>query len=581
MECFKALGLSDCICDALARKGFSEPTPIQEAVIPRLLSGERDVVGQAATGTGKTAAFGLPILESIEAGAGHVQALVLAPTRELAVQVADEIESFKGNKRINVLPIYGGQAFGPQFQGLRRGADIVVGTPGRVLDHIERGSLDLSNISFLVLDEADEMLNMGFIDDIETVMAAASEDRRTLLFSATMPQDILRIAKRYMNDFENVAVKREQRDVPLTEQIFHEVAESDRFEALCRVIDANDGFYGLVFCRTRADVDNVAARLQERNYAAEGLHGDASQAQREKVLNKFRKQTVTVLVATDVAARGIDVQELTHVVNYAIPQDPETYVHRIGRTGRAGRTGHAVTIINPNEFRKMRFITRNAPGEIKKQSLPRVEEVISARKLRLKSGVMAAMQQQGLEPFEAFAQELLEIDDDPKKALAAVLKMAYRDDLDASRYRQIDDAPQRSMAGGGNGRAEMFCASGRADGMSPRELVDVVSREAGISGRLIQGVRIMARHAVFQVPEKEAENIERTFRKLAAGAPPLVRRSRQGRGGGGRSGPRGGFKPRGNGGGPRGGNGGKRRYDNRGNGNDRDRGGSRSYGSHN
>ncbi|NJB67428.1 ATP-dependent RNA helicase DeaD [Desulfobaculum xiamenense] len=494
-------------------------------MIPRLLGGERDIVGQAATGTGKTAAFGLPILEKIAGGSGHVQALVLAPTRELAIQVAEELESLKGAQRLNVLPIYGGQAFGPQFRGLRQGADIVVGTPGRVLDHIERGSLDLSQISFLVLDEADEMLNMGFIEDIEAVMAAASPERRTLLFSATMPQDILRIAKRYMGDFEHVSVAREKSEEPLTEQVFHEVAESDRFEALCRVIDASENFYGLVFCRTRADVDHVAVRLQERGYAAEGLHGDASQAQREKVLGSFRRKLVTVLVATDVAARGIDVQELTHVVNFALPQDPETYVHRIGRTGRAGCTGRAVTIITPNEFRKLTYIVRNASGRIEKEKLPCVEEVITARKTRLREGLNAALEQGGLEPFEAFARELM-AENSPEEALAAVLKMAYRDDLDPSRYRTIDDAPQRGFSAG-NGRTEMFFAAGRADGVSPRDLVDRVARESHINPRLIQGVKILARHSIFTVPDSEAELIERTFRKLSAGAPPLVRRSRQ------------------------------------------------------
>eukprot|EP00828_Plagiopyla_frontata_P043340 TRINITY_DN6728_c0_g1_i1.p1 TRINITY_DN6728_c0_g1~~TRINITY_DN6728_c0_g1_i1.p1 ORF type:complete len:471 (+),score=183.06 TRINITY_DN6728_c0_g1_i1:427-1839(+) len=340
MTTFQELGLSGPTLAALESKGFANPTPIQERTIPLLLAGNIDIVGQAQTGTGKTAAFGLPIIETVREDTGHVQALVLAPTRELAIQVAEEINSLKGKKRIRVLPVYGGQAIHMQLKALKRGVDVVVGTPGRIMDHLSRGTLRLDQLDFFVLDEADEMCNMGFIDDVREILKSANTDRRTLLFSATMAREVMRIAKEFMGDYETVRVAAEQAD-SLTRHVFHEMADSDRFEALCRVIDAQPEFYGLVFTRTRADADLVAERLNGRGYPAEPIHGDLSQPRREEILNKFRSRRATILVATDVAARGIDVPDLTHVVNFALPQDPPTFVHRTGRTGRAGKQGVA------------------------------------------------------------------------------------------------------------------------------------------------------------------------------------------------------------------------------------------------
>ncbi|HET8704810.1 MAG TPA: DEAD/DEAH box helicase, partial [Pseudomonadales bacterium] len=366
---FASLGLSPEMLAALEEKGFTQPSPIQAKVIPVLLSADHDVIGQAHTGTGKTAAFAIPLIERLDPEIKETQALILAPTRELALQVCREFQSLQGAKRFNIVPIYGGSSYTEQFRALKQGAHIVVGTPGRVLDHMDKGTLKINNLSYLVLDEADEMLNMGFIEDVEAVLANSPDERTILMFSATMPKRLMDIATRYMRNHELISVKQEQLTTHLTEQLFYEVKESDKFEALCRIIAATQNFYGIVFCRTKADVDNVAAQLNQRGITAEGLHGDIQQNQREKVLRRFKANVIRVLVATDVAARGIDVQELSHVVNFSLPTDPETYVHRIGRTGRAGREGTAISIITPSEFRKLSFIQKITKGEIKRGKL--------------------------------------------------------------------------------------------------------------------------------------------------------------------------------------------------------------------
>ncbi|MGM0444720.1 MAG: DEAD/DEAH box helicase, partial [Fibrobacterota bacterium] len=324
---FEELGLSTRVLKAISDKGFEEPTDIQARTIPMILKGNSNIIAQSQTGTGKTAAFGLPLLDMIDKDARGVHALILAPTRELAVQVAEELNSFHADKGLSVVPIYGGQSIDQQLRRLRKGAHIVVGTPGRVIDHIKRKTLKLGTINELILDEADEMLNMGFIDDLEEIMKHTNPDKRTILFSATMPDRIRQLAARYMDGYEQIRVKNEQLTTNLTEQIYFEVRRNDTFEALCRIIDVEDEFYGLVFCRTKRDVDDVARHLNERGYDADGIHGDIPQNRRERVLKSFRSRKVTILVATDVAARGIDVTDLTHVINYALPQDPEAYVH--------------------------------------------------------------------------------------------------------------------------------------------------------------------------------------------------------------------------------------------------------------
>ena len=332
----------------------------------------------------------------------------------------------------------------------------------------------------------------------------ANDDRRTLLFSATMPRDVLRIAKEFMGDYEVVTVKPEKNETQLTRQIFLEMANSDRFEALCRVIDAQSGFYGLVFTRTRADADHVAAKLSERGYPAEPIHGDLSQSQREKILNKFKKRKVTILVATDVAARGIDVPDLTHVVNFAIPQDPQTYVHRTGRTGRAGKEGVAITLIAPSEFRRLMFISKSSGIEIKKEKLPRIEDVIYSKKSRMVTELESIMENEGHSAYLAMARELME-EKDPVEVMAALLKNTFGDELVESSYREINATSAESR----QGRADLVCALGRMDGMSPRQFVDFISRSAGIKPFAIQHVRVQGNRTTFTVPGGEVETIMR------------------------------------------------------------------------
>src|SRR3989338_1025575 len=377
---FRELGLSETMLASLHKKGFEEPTPIQAKTIPFLLQNKKDLIGKAQTGTGKTAAFGIPIIENIVPDSKKIQAIILAPTRELAIQVTEELSSFAEEQKTRIIAVYGGQPIERQIARLSRGVDILVGTPGRILDHLERRTLNLSHVSYVVLDEADEMLNMGFIDDIESILKAAPKQRRTVLFSATMPHHIERLAKQYMGEYEVISVSSEQLNRDNVEQIYFEVSKADKFEALFRIIDVEESFYGMVFCRTKIDADEIAHKLANRGCRAEAIHGDLSQGQREKVLQKFRNRRITVLVATDVAARGIDVEDLTHVINYSLPQDPESYVHRIGRTGRAGKSGTAITLITPSEYRKLISIQKMANATITKQTVPNVKEVMESKK---------------------------------------------------------------------------------------------------------------------------------------------------------------------------------------------------------
>ena len=436
LDAFENLGLSEITLRALAGKGFEEPTGIQQKIIPILLNGTKDIIGQAQTGTGKTAAFGLPILEKIKPGGKSIKALILTPTRELAIQVAEELNSLKGERDIRIIPVYGGQAISQQISKLRGNVDIVVGTPGRVIDHINRKTMKLADLSYVILDEADEMLNMGFIDEVEEILETTGEERRILLFSATMPFKIKKIAEKYMSEYEHIISEKEQLVTGLTEQIYFEVSERDKFEALCRIIDIEDHFYGLIFCRTKVAVDDIAGRLSDRGYDAAALHGDITQAQREIIIKKFKKKNISILVATDVAARGIDIENLSHVINYSLPQDPESYVHRIGRTGRAGNEGVAITFVTSAEYRKLTFIKRVAKTEIEKRQIPGVNDVIQAKKERILADIENIVSEEISDDFRKMAAELTE-KSSHEDLLAAVLSSAYRDELDRSSYREI------------------------------------------------------------------------------------------------------------------------------------------------
>ncbi len=364
---FESLGLSEATLVAVRRKGFERPTDIQREVIPRLLSGDVDIIGQSQTGTGKTAAFALPIIEAIDPKIKTVQAIILTPTRELALQVADEVKSLRGKKRVYVYAVYGGQPIGPQIRALERGTHIVVGTPGRVLDHIRRGTLDLSGVKFFILDEADRMLDMGFIDDIEAIFRETPKRKRVLMFSATMPPEIRRLARRYMRNHEVISVSSDELVPEMVDQEYIEVVPARKLTVLKKIL--GDDFYGIVFCATKRETRELSEKLRRSGYRAEALNGDMSQSARERTFWRFKTKRTRILVATDVAARGLDVQDISHIVNYSLPMTAEDYVHRIGRTGRMGKKGKAVTFIMPGEFRRLRYIAQQAGVEIKKSEL--------------------------------------------------------------------------------------------------------------------------------------------------------------------------------------------------------------------
>jgi len=384
---FEDLGLDETTLAAVARKGFVTPSPIQVLAIPRLLNGEANVIARARTGTGKTAAFGLPLVQKLREGSDHVQAIILEPTRELAMQTCTEMSSFTTGQHPRTAVVYGGASMGEQIRDLRRGVEIVVGTPGRVQDLIDRGVLKIDKIDFFILDEGDEMLDMGFVDDIEKIFSSANPACRVLLFSATMPAPILKIASKFMGEYEIVEEEGHEEEPLLIEQKYWIVRQNEKIEALVRLIDISPDFYGLVFVQKKTDADYVSKVLDEKGYQVAALHGDVPQSQREKILARFRAKKTRILVATDVAARGIDIEGLTHVVNYELPFDGPTYVHRIGRTGRAGAAGCAVTFVRPEERRRMEYlraaIRRSSKGEMSEGSIPSVEEVIDVQKVRL------------------------------------------------------------------------------------------------------------------------------------------------------------------------------------------------------
>ncbi|MCO5381006.1 MAG: DEAD/DEAH box helicase [Methanosarcina barkeri] len=535
---FKALGLSDNTLKALKKKGFEEPTPIQEKVIPLFLKGECDIIGQAQTGTGKTMAFGTPIIEKIPEKSGKVQAIILTPTRELAIQVSEELNSLKGDKKIHIVPIYGGQSMTQQLRALKSGVDIVVGTPGRVMDHLERKSLNLENISYFVLDEADEMLNMGFIDDIKEILKSTGPDKRMLFFSATMPKAILGIVKKYMKNYEHIAIEKEELVEDLTEQIYFEVKESDKFEALCRIIDIEDEFYGLVFCRTKNDTGQLAQKLGDRGYSADALHGDLSQQEREKILNKFRKQKINILVATDVAARGIDILDLTHVINYTLPQDPESYVHRIGRTGRAGKQGTAITFVTSTEYRRLTYIKKTSKSEMKKGKLPEIKDVIKAKRTRVKAELESTIKAEEYGDCLEMSEKLLE-EFPAEKILAALLKYAFKEMFDESMYGEISGSSYVDR----KGKTRLFIAMGKVDGMTPDKLCEFIQEETGDSELKIVDAEIFPHFSFVTVPFAQAETLLEIFKNKQKGRKPFVEiaqksKGRSSKNDGDRNGPR-------------------------------------------
>ncbi len=504
---FEDLGLAPESLKAIEAKGFEIPSPIQRLAIPVLLQESCDLIAQAQTGTGKTAAFGLPILEKLDLNDEHTQALILAPTRELAIQVTEELGSLKGARALHLLTVYGGQSISEQQRRLKRGVQVVVGTPGRILDLLRRGDLNLDSVHWVVLDEADEMLNMGFIEDVEQILDKVTAEHRTCLFSATMPERIVDLSKNFMKEVKRIQIDKEQKTTHLADQIYFEVHENDKFDALTRIIDIEPDFYGLVFCRTRTDVDQLALFLQEHGYAAEGLHGEISQVQREKTLNKFRKRLINILVATDVAARGIDIANLTHVINYSLPQDPEAYVHRVGRTGRAGKEGTAITFVSPSEYRRLLYFQKSIKFTIRKETLPNPQDVVEVKRQLIKDELREVVENEQFRDYLDISTELLN-EFQPEVALAALFRMAYKNELDVTSYQEI-----RGFHVERRGTTRLFLALGKNDGYNAKKLTEYICQHADIYSRELDDVLVLEDFSFVTVSYEKGKELLKAFAK--------------------------------------------------------------------
>ncbi|WP_127505560.1 DEAD/DEAH box helicase [Actinoplanes solisilvae] len=543
---FAGLGLRAELLRALTNLGYEEPTPIQQEAIPPLVAGH-DLVGQAATGTGKTAAFALPVLQSLASGkrSEGPAALVLVPTRELAEQVSQAVHRYGRDLGVRVLPVYGGQPIGRQLQALQRGVDVVVGTPGRVLDHIERETLNLSDVRTVVLDEADEMLDMGFAEDIEAILAETPTERQTVLFSATMPPRIDSIARRHLREPVRITMGRkavEPGEIPLVRQSAYIVARPYKQAALGRILDVEAPSAAIVFCRTREEVDQVTENLNGRGYRAEALHGGMSQDQRDRVMGRLRGGSTELLVATDVAARGLDVEQLTHVINFNVPVAPEAYVHRIGRVGRAGREGSAITLAEPREQRMLKAIERLTGQRITLEKLPTVTD-LRARRLELtRTALQASLETDDLERFRVVLDSLTDEFDVENVALAAIklLHEAAGGDVEDEEIPAPRERPERNERNERNDRgpaqrgrpsndgvARLFFGIGRRAGLRPQDLVGAIAGESGLNARDIGAIQITDRFSLVEVPEPAAEMVIAAMqRSTIRGRRPTVRRER-------------------------------------------------------
>ena len=549
---FGDLGLDPRLVTALVALGYEEPTPVQRATIPPLLQG-RDLLGQAATGTGKTAAFALPLLQRIADGqrGRRPVALVLAPTRELAMQVSEAVHRYGRELGVRVLPVYGGQPIGRQLRALERGVDVVVATPGRAVDHLQRGTLRLDDLQVLVLDEADEMLDMGFAEDLDAVFAAAPDDRQTVLFSATLPSRIDRIARRHLRDPVRVQIEPETAgagQAPRVRQVAYIVQRAHKPTALGRVLDVEQPEAAIVFCRTREEVDALTETLNGRGYRADALHGGMSQEQRDRVMGRLRSGTSELLVATDVAARGLDVEHLTHVVNYALPSATDAYVHRIGRVGRAGREGTAITLAEPREQRMLKTIERVTGSRIGVEQVPTVADLRAHRLGLTRAALLEAVVEGDLDPFREVVQELADEHGLLDVALAAV-KLVHVAGGGAQDEQEIPAAAPESRAersgptrpGGAPqtrvsspaarasrpGMTRLFVGLGAAAGVRPQDLVGAISGESSLSGRDVGAIEVSERFSLVEVPEESAEEVIAGLRQtMIRGRKATVRRER-------------------------------------------------------
>ncbi|MCI5994897.1 MAG: DEAD/DEAH box helicase [Blautia sp.] len=504
---FDELDLCPQIVRAVKEMGFEAATPIQARAIPVIMEG-RDVIGQAQTGTGKTAAFGIPLLQKIDPKNRKLQAIVLCPTRELAIQVADEIRRLcKFMHGIKVLPIYGGQDIGKQIRSLKGGIQLIIGTPGRVMDHMRRHTLKFDQLHTIVLDEADEMLNMGFREDIETILKDVPEERQTILFSATMPQPILDITKNYQRDAQLVRVVKKELTVQNIDQYYYEVKEKNKEEVLSRLLDMYNPRRALVFCNTKRRVDELTGALQGRGYFAEGLHGDMKQSQRDRVMNGFRNGKTEILIATDVAARGIDVDDVEAVFNYDLPQDDEFYVHRIGRTGRAGRVGKAFTFIVGKEVYKLKDIQRYCKTKIYAQPIPSLNDVSAIKADKILNNIADTIQNENLSAMvDLIEQRLNEEDYTAMDIAAAFLKQA----MGAGDTEQQDEF-EFGDTGAEEGMVRLFINIGKKQNVRPGDVLGAIAGESGMPGRLVGCIDMYDKYTFVEVPKDRARDVLRAM----------------------------------------------------------------------
>ncbi|RMX22068.1 DEAD/DEAH box helicase [Legionella jordanis] len=526
---FSALNLSDALLKALEDMKFKTPSPVQAQTIPLLLQG-RDVIAQAQTGTGKTAAFALPILQRLQPNSQHTQALILAPTRELAIQVAEQFELLSAHQKVSVSVLCGGQEYRRQLKQLREGAQIVVGTPGRILDHIDRGTLQLGHLKTFVLDEADEMLRMGFIEDVETILSKLPKEKQIALFSATMPYRIRQIAESYLNNPASVEIRMETATVKAIEQRFLFASAAQKSDALLRVLAVEDYQAVIVFVRTKSSTEEVAAVLQQQGHRAMAIHGDISQALREKIIAQFRQGTMDILVATDVAARGLDVERVTHVINYDVPHDNETYVHRIGRTGRAGRSGVTILFVTPKESRVLNSIERHTRQRIEKIAVPNDHAIHTARQQRFMANIKARLQHEYLPSYQHIIEEFLKENEASPVEVAAALALLLNQDKPwkqelpkaprAPKEFRVEEKSSKAFSRSSNRGEkskkqfrddypqELFRLDvGRVHGVKPGNIVGAIANEAGLESRYITGLKIHEDHSTVRLPQNMPKEV--------------------------------------------------------------------------
>lgn len=509
-ETFAQLGLRDTLVEALNAVGYETPTPIQRQTIPLLLAG-RDLIGQAQTGTGKTAAFALPILEKLDLTQSAVQALILTPTRELAIQVAEAIHTYaKYLGRVRITPIYGGDSMQKQLSRLRGGVHVVVGTPGRVMDHLRRGTLELSALKMVVLDEADEMLRMGFLEDVEWILSQAAGERQTALFSATLPREVRRIAERYLQTPASVEIKHKTLTVPTVEQHFVQVLEKQKLEALTHLLEAEavPGEAFLIFVRTKLGAADLAERLEARGYAVEAMHGDMNQPQRESVIRRMREGQVEIVVATDVAARGLDVEHIGHVINFDIPNDPESYVHRIGRTARAGRSGKAILFVTPREAYMMREIERYTGQRLTLAKAPTHADVAARRRTLFKNRLLKTLAEEELEAYLTLIEELAAESGHDLAEIAAAAAWLARGNKPLGGKATPEPAPATPATPPVEGETvQLWVGAGLEARVRPADLVGAIANEAEVPGKEIGPIVIYDDYSVVGVPARYLNQI--------------------------------------------------------------------------